>query len=184
VADDLHDILGHALEVVAFKSELAARLQDVDGARARAEMEEVQRVARESLSEVRALVRDTRPTDLVDELAGARACSPRPGSPSPCTATRRRSGRPPATCSAGCCGGDDERAAPRPTEPLHDRDRGGRRGRPARGRQRRRAAPGDGSGTGLARLDRYLREHAGRLDAGPTDDGRFRVDARIPAAVR
>jgi hypothetical protein len=73
VADDLHDILGHALEVVAFKSELAARLQDVDPARARAEMEEVQRVARESLSEVRALVRDTRSTDLVDELAGARA---------------------------------------------------------------------------------------------------------------
>ncbi len=44
--------------------------------------------------------------------------------------------------------------------------------------------PGDGSGTGLAALDRYLREHAGRLDAGPTEDGRFRVDARLPAGVR
>ena len=71
LADDLHDILGHALEVVAFKSELAARLPDRE--RARAEMVEVQRVARESLSEVRALVRDTRTTDLVTELAGARA---------------------------------------------------------------------------------------------------------------
>ncbi|MHA6797136.1 histidine kinase [Pseudonocardia bannensis] len=41
LADDLHDILGHALEVVAFKSELATRLLSVDGERARAEMEEV-----------------------------------------------------------------------------------------------------------------------------------------------
>src|SRR3954449_11797667 len=71
LADDLHDILGHALEVVAFKSELAARLQGVDAERARLEMEQVQRVARESLSEVRAMVRETRGTDLVTELAGA-----------------------------------------------------------------------------------------------------------------
>ncbi|MGH3587908.1 MAG: sensor histidine kinase, partial [Pseudonocardia sp.] len=73
LADDLHDILGHALEVVAFKSELAARLQATDPVRAGAEMEEVQAVARRSLSEVRALVRDTRRTDLGTELAGARA---------------------------------------------------------------------------------------------------------------
>lgn len=73
IADDLHDILGHALEVVAFKSELAARLVTVDAARAEAEMDEVQKVARTSLSEVRSLVQERRPTDLVTELAGARA---------------------------------------------------------------------------------------------------------------
>jgi two-component system sensor histidine kinase DesK len=61
---DLHDILGHALEVVAFKSELASRLQAADPDRARAEMDEVQRVARESLREVRALVHDTRSIDI------------------------------------------------------------------------------------------------------------------------
>ena len=60
LADDLHDILGHALEAVAFKSELAARLLDVDDDRAQAEMEEMQRVARTAMAEVRALVRDTR----------------------------------------------------------------------------------------------------------------------------
>jgi glucose-6-phosphate-specific signal transduction histidine kinase len=48
-AEDLHDILGHALEVVSLKSELAARLGQVDPARAHAEMVEVQRLARGAL---------------------------------------------------------------------------------------------------------------------------------------
>ncbi|MEC3976816.1 sensor histidine kinase [Amycolatopsis sp. H20-H5] len=76
LADDLHDILGHALEVVAFKSELAARTvpSGVDGAdRARREMTDAARVAREAMNEVRSLAADRRPTDLASELAGARA---------------------------------------------------------------------------------------------------------------
>jgi two-component system, NarL family, sensor histidine kinase DesK len=185
LADDLHDILGHALEVVAFKSELAARLQDTDGPRARAEMEEVQRVARESLSEVRALVRDTRSTDLVDELAGARAVLASAGvalvvrgDPTTLGPTARNVlGRvlreamtnvlrhaQPSHCSIEIeVDGDGSRL-----EVVNDG-----------------ALPaGDGAGTGLVALDRYLREHAGRLDAGPTDDGRFRVDARLPAGAR
>jgi len=72
VAEDLHDILGHALEVVSLKSELATRLTTADPARAHAEMAEVGRLARGALTDVRALVQGHRSTHLDTELAGAR----------------------------------------------------------------------------------------------------------------
>jgi two-component system sensor histidine kinase DesK len=72
-AEDLHDILGHALEVVSLKSELATRLVPVDPERAHAEMVEVQRLARGALRDVRQLARGRLPTDLDTELTGARS---------------------------------------------------------------------------------------------------------------
>lgn len=72
-AEDLHDILGHALEVVSFKSELASRLSEADPARSRAELDEIQQLARGAIHDVRALVQGQRSTDLVAELPGARA---------------------------------------------------------------------------------------------------------------
>jgi two-component system sensor histidine kinase DesK len=184
LADDLHDILGHALEVVAFKSELASRLPDHE--RARAEMEEVQRVARRSLTEVRALVRDTRTIDLVTELAGARAVLDTSGitlivrgDPETVGPTARNVlGRvlreamtnvlrhsEPSTCTIeiDVAGGDarlvvvNDGALP---------------------------ADHDDPGTGLAALERHLAEHAGRLDAGLTPEGTFRLDASVPVAAR
>jgi two-component system, NarL family, sensor histidine kinase DesK len=71
-AEDLHDILGHALEVVSLKSELATRLAPTDPERAHTEMVEVQRLARGALRDVRQLARGRRPTDLDTELTGAR----------------------------------------------------------------------------------------------------------------
>jgi two-component system, NarL family, sensor histidine kinase DesK len=55
----LHDILGHALEVVSLKSELAVRLGPIDPDRSQAEMVEVQRLARGALQDVRALAHET-----------------------------------------------------------------------------------------------------------------------------
>lgn len=185
LADDLHDILGHALEVVAFKSELAARLQHTDPGRARAEMDEVQRVARSSMDEVRALVRDTRGTDLAAELAGARAVLGPAGvaltvvgDPDELTsAARRVLGRvlreamtnvlrhaEPHRCSIVIA--VDDGAA----ELRVDNDG---------------ALPSTdtGDGTGLAALSRHLQEHAGRLDAGPGPDGTYRLTARLPGAT-
>lgn len=72
LAEDLHDILGHALEVVSLKSELATRLGPVDPERAHAEMAEVQRLARGALKDVRELAQGRRETDLDTELSGAR----------------------------------------------------------------------------------------------------------------
>lgn len=74
IARDMHDILGHSLTVISVKAELAARLLDVeaDTARARAEMLEVQGLARAALADVRGMVTATRAVTLAGELAGAR----------------------------------------------------------------------------------------------------------------
>ncbi|WP_245681994.1 sensor histidine kinase [Actinomadura kijaniata] len=70
---DLHDLLGHSLSLIAVKSELAIRMAENDPARARAEMADVRRAAREALREVRAAVRGYRAVELDAELAGVRA---------------------------------------------------------------------------------------------------------------
>jgi two-component system, NarL family, sensor histidine kinase DesK len=70
-AADLHDIQGHHLQVIALKSELAARLVRTDPARAAAEMEEVRRLAAEALDDTRAVVQGYRRTTLDDEIANA-----------------------------------------------------------------------------------------------------------------
>ncbi|WP_170231293.1 sensor histidine kinase [Pseudonocardia kunmingensis] len=185
LADDLHDILGHALEVVAFKSELAARLQEGDPVRARVEMEEVQAVARRSLSEVRALVRDTRPTDLGTELAGARAVLETAGVD--LVVRGDPAGVGPA---AGNVLGRVLREAMtnvlRHSEPSRCTIEIDATGGQARLRVVNDGAlPGDDAdpGTGLAALGRYLQEHAGRLEARPGPDGTFRLDAELPAGV-
>ncbi|WP_322726197.1 sensor histidine kinase [Streptomyces spongiae] len=70
-AADLHDIQGHHLQVIALKSELAARLAEVDPARAAAEMREVRRLSADALRDTRAVVHGYRRTTLDDEIAGA-----------------------------------------------------------------------------------------------------------------
>lgn len=70
---DLHDVLGHSLTVVAMKSELAARLVDVDPVRAKTEMQDVERLSREALQGLRRAVSGYREADLDAELLSARA---------------------------------------------------------------------------------------------------------------
>ncbi|WP_193315383.1 sensor histidine kinase [Nostocoides sp. F2B08] len=72
VARDVHDVLGHSLTVVSVKAGLAERLIDVDPDRARAEVADIARIARESLAEIRATVGGLRATHLAAELAAAR----------------------------------------------------------------------------------------------------------------
>ncbi|MEV8634807.1 histidine kinase [Streptosporangium sp. NPDC051023] len=70
-AADLHDIQGHHLQVIALKSELAARLAEADPARAAAEMKEVRRLATDALRDTRAVVRGYRRVTLKEEIANA-----------------------------------------------------------------------------------------------------------------
>jgi two-component system sensor histidine kinase DesK len=70
-AADLHDIQGHHLQVIALKSELAARLAELDPGRAAAEMKEVQRLATDALTDTRAVVQGYRRTTLDEEIANA-----------------------------------------------------------------------------------------------------------------
>jgi len=73
IGRDLHDLLGHTLSVVALKSELARKLIDHDLDAARTEIGEVERVARDALSQVRTAVSGIRSTALNAELLSATA---------------------------------------------------------------------------------------------------------------
>ena len=54
MARDMHDILGHSLTVIALKTELASRLVDTAPDQVKAELTEVQSLARSALADVRA----------------------------------------------------------------------------------------------------------------------------------
>lgn len=71
VARDVHDVLGHSLTVITVKSELAQRLVDDDPARAKAELDDIRRLTRTALAEIRATVAGLRVARLDEELAAA-----------------------------------------------------------------------------------------------------------------
>ena len=73
IGRDLHDLLGHTLSVIALKSELARKLIDRDLGCARKEIGEVERVAREALSQVRNAISGIRSTALPAEIGAATA---------------------------------------------------------------------------------------------------------------
>lgn len=68
IARDLHDILGHTLSVIILKSELAGRLVDADPRRARLEIDEVERISRGALAEVRDTIAGAHTAGLEAEL--------------------------------------------------------------------------------------------------------------------
>ncbi len=72
IGRDLHDLLGHTLSVVAIKSELAGKLLDRDPVAARAQIREVEHVARQALAQVREAVAGIRAAGFQAELAAAR----------------------------------------------------------------------------------------------------------------
>ena len=71
MARDMHDILGHSLTVIALKTELATRLVDTAPDQVKAELTEVQSLARSALADVRATVNSYRELSLAGELARA-----------------------------------------------------------------------------------------------------------------
>ena len=75
IARDLHDVLGHSLSLIAIKSELAGRLLPGEPDRARAEIADVEQVAREALA---SRPRDRRRLSPADARSRARERQGRP----------------------------------------------------------------------------------------------------------
>lgn len=72
ISRDLHDLLGHSLSLITLKAELAGKLlQREDIARAGQEVDDLERISRTALSEVREAVSGYRQADLHDELQHA-----------------------------------------------------------------------------------------------------------------
>ena len=69
---DLHDLLGQTLSMITLKSELARHLVTEEPERCAQEISEIERVARNSLREVREAVAGYRQPTLASELEGAR----------------------------------------------------------------------------------------------------------------
>jgi two-component system sensor histidine kinase DesK len=73
IARDLHDLLGHTLSLVVLKSELAAKLSERDPERAKQEIKDVERIARDALAEVRSAVTGYRSGGFESEVQHARS---------------------------------------------------------------------------------------------------------------
>ncbi|MFG1666390.1 sensor histidine kinase [Streptomyces sp. Y7] len=65
---DLHDLLGHTLSVIVVKSEAARRLAAGDVAAAQAQLNDIEAVGRQALTEIREAVSGYRQGSLSDEL--------------------------------------------------------------------------------------------------------------------
>ena len=75
LARDLHDVLGHSLTTITVKAGLARRVLETSSDRQRAidEVRDVEELARQALTDVRATVSGYRTASLPAELVGARA---------------------------------------------------------------------------------------------------------------
>lgn len=73
IARDVHDVLGHTLSLIVLKSELAARLAERDVGRAADEIRDVERIARDSLAELRQAIAGYRAAGIPAELERARS---------------------------------------------------------------------------------------------------------------
>jgi two-component system sensor histidine kinase DesK len=202
IGRDLHDILGHSLTAIAVKAGLARRLLDRsrdgaagDTASAATEIGDVERLAREALSDVRATAAGYRDVSLAGELAVARSVLTAAGihaelptavddvQPSgrevfgfvvreAVTNVLRHSG-------ASRCNIELTRASVQITDDGRGPARGGARvmGADLPGVAR---SDGDVRGGGLRGLAERVQATGGTLTAGPLAGGGFRVLATVP----
>ena len=184
IADDLHDILGHALEVVAFKAELADRMLGTHPDHARAEMIEIQRVARSAMNDVRSMARCRRRTDLDAELAGAVALFHSAGihvevagDPASVWAPAKD---PLARVLREAVTNLLRHATPTRCLIRVEQDASGASVTVVNDGVEANTPTVSPSGEGLAGLSRLMAEHGGHLKAGPSGSHCFTVRASVP----
>jgi two-component system sensor histidine kinase DesK len=73
IARDMHDVLGHTLSVIILKTDLATRLAHQNPDRVVAELSDIDRIARETLDEVRQTLRGYRARSLEHEFELAKS---------------------------------------------------------------------------------------------------------------
>lgn len=73
IARDLHDVLGHTLSVIIVKAELANSLVGHDSDGEKREIQDIERISRQALAEVRGVVAGYRSSGVTRELAQAEA---------------------------------------------------------------------------------------------------------------
>jgi two-component system, NarL family, sensor histidine kinase DesK len=189
IARDLHDLLGHTLSVIALKSELAARLVESDPRRAQGELEDVQSVTRQALTEVREAVHGYRRLAFADALDGARAALGAAGSD--CRFEGAAAGLPPEVenllawavreAATNVVRHSDAHAcvirfssADGAVALQIDDD----------GTAAAANGAGHGDGAGLAGLAERVRRLDGTLQAGARPGGGFRLRLAVPVAAR
>ncbi|WP_324605218.1 sensor histidine kinase [Streptomyces sp. NRRL WC-3549] len=185
---DMHDVLGRNLAVIALKSELAVELAQRGKPAAVDQMTEVQRIARASQQEVRDVVRGYREVDLRTELAGAQGVLDAAGiscaveDAGPLLGARLPA---PVRSALGWVVREAATNVLRHGDPRRCSIRLLAQGGTVRlevendGVAREAVASPD-RGSGLSGLRERLGALDGRLEAGPTGDGRFRLTATVP----
>lgn len=73
IARDLHDLIGHTLSMITMKAQLANKLADRDIGAAKRELADLEKISRETLSDVRDAVTGFKSRDFDAELANAKA---------------------------------------------------------------------------------------------------------------
>lgn len=179
IGRDLHDILGHSLTAIAVKAGLARRLAERDGVddHVTTEITDIERLAREALTDVRATAAGYRDVSLAGELAMTRSVL---------TAADIEADLPTAVDDVSQVGREVFGYVVREAVTNVVRHSGARRcvieltrtiieirddgvgGRPS-----------DQGGRGLRGLTERLEAVGGTLTAGPVDGGGFRVRAEL-----
>jgi signal transduction histidine kinase len=191
IARELHDVVAHGISVIAIQADAAEAALDRDPSLARVPLKTIRTSAKESLAEMRRLLGVLREGDdgsalapqpgldkLPELVAHAEATLEVEGTPRPLPASldlsafrivqealtnvRRHAGGAPA--SVRLTWAADELG-------LEIRDRGSRI---------RVNGNGASGGHGIVGMRERARVHGGTLDAGPAEDGGFRVRARLP----
>ena len=181
---DMHDLLGHHLSLIALKSQLARKLMGRDAGAAEREVRDVESVARSSLDEARAAVRGLRRASLAAELDAAREVLEAAGLEARIHSTEAL----PAGVEAllGFTAREGATNVIRHSDARRCEILVRRVGDVAELEVRDDGAGGTtaaAEGSGLRGLAERMAEAGGTLETGPTDEGGFRLIARVPIAT-
>lgn len=69
IGQDLHDTLGHVFAALSLKSELALKLIDTEPVRAKAEIQSLNDISKETLNQIRAIINDLKIPSFEEEVA-------------------------------------------------------------------------------------------------------------------